>query len=133
MVDTFNFPYHTSPETAYPDNGVRVQLGGGYVFTSEPDAPDQRIWALTFTGYKYYVSDDGTALDLDTNAAICNLGVLEAFYRAHGTWKAFNYPHPNPAVGTVLVRFNVPLKVPKGLPGADGMVGEFDIQLIEVV
>jgi hypothetical protein len=129
-MDTFNFPNHRF-STKYPDNGIRVQFGKSYTFAAAPDSPDQRTWVLKFAGFKYYLDGAG-ALDVTTNASRNNLGTLEAFYKEHGTWKSFTYPHPNPAVGAVAVRFDKPLEIPDGIAGGDGMVPEFDVTLIEV-
>ncbi len=57
-MKTFLFPYH-SFENEYPDNVPRVQFGGGYVFTSQPTAPDQRSFTLNFTGMGYRVYKAG--------------------------------------------------------------------------
>lgn len=126
---TFDFPYHLVPETDYPDSSVRVSFGRSWIFTAPPDAPDQRTFTLSFTGFKYYVDENGN-IDHTTNANINNMAALEDFYQQVRLYDIFIYPHP--VYGNVNVRFKDPLKVPKGVKGGDGVLEDFQISLIEV-
>lgn len=126
-MDTFNFPNH-KVVTKYPDSSGRIQFGKNWIFTSAPDAPDQRIFTLSFKGFKYYGSDGSP--DLVTDASFNNMGALEAFYQSQRLNKSFLYPHP--VYGTLTVRFNKPLEIPNGIENGDGMVEPFEIELIEL-
>lgn len=126
-MDTFNYSYHRQ-STAMPQNGFRLQFGTSYVFTAKPDAPDQRVFTLFFTGMQYYLHDDGT-VDGSTGAGINNVHALYTFYAAHGLWDTFIYPHP--VFGNVTVKFKDPLVVPEGIVGGGGVVGDFQITLEE--
>lgn len=122
----FNFPYHTQ-STEYPESGTRVQLGNSYVFTAPPSGPDMRRFRLSFPTMVYYVT--GETIDL-TKRPQLNLAVLEKFYNDHKMHKSFLYPHP--VYGNVECKFFSPLKIPEGLPGGNGAVKDFTIELIEV-
>lgn len=125
-METFDFPYHRQ-RTKYPENGVRAQFGGGYNFSAAPDAPDQRIFALEMSGMKFYADNAGVidrSIYPDRNAA-----VLEDFYKAHGLWKSFLYPHP--VHGDLVVKFKNPLDLPYGEKGGDGLLPTFEIELLE--
>jgi hypothetical protein len=126
-MEIFDFPYHRV-STKYPANSTQVGFGGSYIWSAEPDAPPQRSFTLKIGGFKYYTAGDGS-LDVTTNAAINNLGTLEAFYQEHQLWKTFIYPHPT--YGNLNCKFNQPLEIPDGTPGGDGVVPEFDLTMIE--
>lgn len=117
--------------TAYPDNATRVKFGRGYTATAQSNSPDERMFTLKLKGFKYYLTGGG-ALDITTNATLNNVGNLQAFYQTHGTWKAFDFPHPDPSIGTISCRFDKPLDLPEGIEGADGMLPEFEVKFIEV-
>ena len=125
-MQTFTFPNHQWA-TDYPETGVRVQLGGNYTFSAGPDAPPARSFKLYFTGFKYYVADG--VVDKVTNAAVNNMGALEDFYAAHFLHESFVYPHP--VYGDIVCKFNKVLRIPKGIKGGDGMVEDFELELIE--
>lgn len=125
-METFNFPMHLV-STKYPANGQSISFGGAYTFTSEPDAPDNRQFTLTFAGMKYFTASG--AVDYATNAAINNVGALEQFYQRNGRWKSFTYPHP--VYGDVVCKFLNPLDLPKGTPGGDGALPNFDVVMVE--
>jgi hypothetical protein len=126
-MDTFNFPYHRV-STKEPANGFQISFGSGYTFTSDPDAPDQRVFTLYFTGFQWYVNADNT-INATTNAAINNMMALYNFYKAQRLNKTFIYPHP--IFGNVNVKFKDPLEVPDGLPGGTGVVKDFQMTMIE--
>ena len=119
---------HYKFETKYPDSSTHIQLGRSWNFTAAPNAPDQRVFTLSFVGMKYYQNSDGS-LDSTTNATINNLAVLEAFYQLVKTWDKFQLEHP--LYGTVVVQFQKPLMIPKGVPGGLGTVEDFAIDLLE--
>lgn len=124
---TFDFPYHNTPETIWPESSTRVQFGNSYVFTAPPSAPDQRIFRLFFPALKYY-TDSGGAVDATIEPQL-NLQALINFYEEHHLWKPFTYPHP--VFGNVEVRFNKPLQVPQGKAGGGGVVEGISLEFIE--
>lgn len=107
-MEEFSFDYHTFA-TAYPDSGTKVQLGNSYEATTEPVAPDQRLFQLEFPEMRYQCLANGEP-DLSYEPGL-NLHLLDAFYRRHKLWKSFQYRHP--AFGLVVVKFNKPLQIPK--------------------
>jgi hypothetical protein len=119
---------HYKFDTKYPDSSAHVQLGRSWTFTAAPSAPDQRTFTLSFTGMKYYQNTDGT-LDSTTNASVNNVAVLEAFYQSVQTWDKFQLNHP--VYGTVVVQFQKPLVIPKGVSGGFGTLEDFTIDLLE--
>ncbi len=126
-MELFDFPYHTV-ETKNPEAGYRGQLGGSYVFTSPPTDPDQRTFTLTFPAMQFFV-DASKNLD----ALIYpqrNMKTLINFYLAHKMHESFLYNHP--VHGQVEVKFSKPLEEPAGLPGGNGVVKEFSVELIEI-
>jgi len=127
-METFNFPFHTV-ETTYPESSVRVQFGRSYVFAAAPDAPDQRKFKLVLPGLKFFFNVTTGLIDATINPQR-NLRTLENFYTAHRLFTKFIYPHP--AYGNVVVRFNAPFRIPAGIKGGDSMVGDIEIELIEV-
>jgi hypothetical protein len=126
-MDTFNFPAHLV-STKEPANSFRMSFGGAYVFTAAPDAPDQRVFTLYFTGMQYYQNSDGS-IDSTTNAAINNMAALYTFYKAHKLHITFIYPHP--IFGNITVKFKDPLEVPKGIRGGTGVVEDFQMTMEE--
>lgn len=127
-METFNFPYHTF-ETINPESGVRVQMGGGYLFNAAPDSPDQRTFKLAFEGMKYYVDSLGEADE--TIEPTKNMKAISEFYRAHRMHVTFLYDHP--VYGLLEVKFNKPLVEPKGKKGGSGVVEAFEIELLEIL
>jgi hypothetical protein len=128
-MDTFLWNRH-KVETLYPDSTVRAQFGNSYQFAAPPDSPDQRIFKLYFTGFKYFVQSDGVSVDLTTSEYINNVGALEVFYQSKRLYGTFIYPHP--AIGNVTVRFSKPLQIPKGVASGNGLVEDFIVELIEL-
>lgn len=125
-METFDFPYHVF-STDYPESSLRVQFGKSWEFTAEPDAPDQRIFKLDFEGMEYF-TDAGGAVSASI-APQRNMLALEQFYQRHRQWKSFIYPHP--VYGNVVVKFQMPLRTPKGVKKGNGVVEKFEISLIE--
>ena len=114
--------------TDYPESGRRLELGGSYQFSSEPDGPDQRVFTLYFETMKYFADSNG-AVDREAEPEI-NFALLEDFYIVHKLWKTFTYTHP--IYGVLNVKFAKPLKTPKGIMGGGGALESFSVELIEV-
>lgn len=123
-METFNFPYHLWSEE-FPESSFKAQFGGGYEFASEPNAPDQIIYTLTFPGMWFFKNTNGT-VNLTTEPKR-NMGLLRQFYQNHRLHKYFLWPHP--IDGNVRVRFKNPLVTPKGVPDGRGLVEPFEIKL----
>lgn len=128
-MDTYNFPYYTF-ETQNPDVGIRVQLGGGYVFSAPPSAPDQRIFSLKYPqGAFVWYCTPGTETPDATINPTRNMKALSNFYQAHKLHKSFLWVHP--IYGELVVKFSKPLKEPEGLSGGTGALKALDIELME--
>ncbi|WKV22022.1 hypothetical protein Phage2-1_00021 [Achromobacter phage 2-1] len=126
VADVFNFPAHTVSEK-YPQSGTRVQLGNSYQFDAPPSGPDQRTFTLNFKSMLRMLGEDGK-MDVETRADV-NAGALLRFYEAHRLYKPFTYPHP--WLGDIVVKFNTPLELPKGIENGGGWTEAFTIELIE--
>ncbi len=121
----FDFPMHTF-STENPESSFRAKMGGSYVFSAPPAAPDQRIFKLKFRAMKYFVTAGG--IDINVKPEI-NLARLELFYATHKTHATFTYPHP--VYGDVVCSFNKPLIVPAGTEGGGGIVENIEVELLE--
>lgn len=124
---TFPCTYFTY-QTKYPASGSRIQLGNSYVFSAPPTAPDQRTFTLKLNGLQYFVTTGGL-VDL-TQSPERNAAVLEAFYVTHKLFQTFVFNHP--VLGALDCKFNRPLEIPEGLPGGNGVLNPFDVELIEI-
>jgi hypothetical protein len=125
-METFLFPYHLLSED-YPDSSDKVQFGRGWEFASAPKGPDQIVFVLSFPMMQFYETTKGSkVLDLTKNVTR-NMGALIAFYERNRGYNKFIYPHP--WRGNVIVRFDKPLQVPKGIAGANGITEAFEIRL----
>lgn len=127
-MDTFPMTYFKF-ETKYPESSTKVQLGKNWTFTAPPNAPDQKIFTLTFTGLKYYVDDAGE-LDDTTDANTKNMLTLQLFYESVRTYAKFNFYHP--VYGLLVCQFNKPLLIPKGISGGFGALEDFTVELLEI-
>lgn len=126
-LQDFDFPYHTV-ETKNPESGYRGQFGNSYVFTATPTDPDQRVFTLEFPTMKFFTDSEG-AIDNAINPQYNMMTFIE-FYQAHKLHTSFTYDHP--VHGSMECKFFQPLVEPKGIPGGDGAVKEFTIQIVEV-
>lgn len=126
-METFDFPYFKY-RTTYPQSAGSVQFGRGWVFTSKPDAPDQRTFTLQFAGLGYFFNSSGNVSP--TVISDRNLRRFEEFYQRHNTHTAFLWTHP--VWGELRVKFKKPLDIPYGLEDGGGHVEAFEIELIEV-
>jgi hypothetical protein len=126
-LQTFNFPYHTF-ETINPETGFRGQFGGAYMFTAPPDAPDVRTFKLGFNGMQFFTNSDNSFNT--TTEAKRNMKAMIDFYHAHKLHLSFHYDHP--VYGQLEVKFNKPLPEPKGIKNGNGMVEDFEVELVEI-
>ncbi len=125
-VAQFDFPYHVCSDQ-YPESSTRVRFGQGYEFASLPQGPDQMTYRLQFPAMWFYEASQGV-LDITENSTR-NAGKLQAFYESVRLYDVFNYPHPSR--GMVPVRFKKPLPELVGIPGGNGQVSPFEVELIE--
>lgn len=125
-TSVFTFPNHIV-EDKNNDPGTRLQLGGSYQFATPPTAPVPRTFVLSFETMWRGLNDDGTR-DV-TTVSDRNAGALWDFYQTFGMHKTFQYPHP--WFGTIDVRFNKPLELPKGLKGGNGWTEGFTVEFME--
>ena len=127
-METFNFPFHGTPAMTTDDNSTSITLKGGFKFSAEPSEPILRIFTLTFPvmGYEFLPNGDPDALGtLNTEHNVLSLW---EFYKKHGTWKTFTYPHP--AFGDVTVKFDTPFTIPQ-VTGNQGKVSSIEVKLRE--
>ena len=130
MADFDNFMLHRCQREPQ-SQGMKVQLGGGYSFATDGAYPLIHLLRLKFTGYKWYTQADGKTLDYETNKNINNLGALYNFYKDKLQYKTFTYQ--DEVLGLINVRFDQPLIPPFGLKRGNGVVEDFEVQLIQVV
>lgn len=130
-LKTFDF-FVSNWELVYPEEGMSVQYGGSYIFSSAPTSPSQRTFKLAMVGIQYFLNGSGNiyAGNALTDAPLDyarNAKRLEDFYVEHKQWKEFIYPHP--VYGNLTCKFGKPLALPK-LVG-NGVIGAFDLELRE--
>jgi hypothetical protein len=77
---------------------------------------------------RWYLNTAGTALDLTTNPTR-NAGRLLNFYKSNRTWDVFTFQHEY--MGVIVCRFEKPVTIPEGLPNSGGLIGEFEVNLIQ--
>jgi hypothetical protein len=124
----FDFNHHTTT-TQYPESGIRMQLGGGYMFTAGSTAPDQRILTLHFEdGMLLFRATNGTP-DVTTMPSV-NFYRLEQFYQAHKLAISFSYTHV--LYGTGNWKFNKPLVTPKRIRGSANHLEPFTLEFLEM-
>lgn len=122
------FPFtYFEIETKNPESGYRGQFGNSYVFTSQPNAPDQRIFNLTFPALKYYSINGSLSSSLNEEN---NMLALIEFYQDHKLHKSFDFEHP--LYGSLKVKFNKPLVEKPAQKGSNGVVIDQEVELIEV-
>ena len=129
-MDTFEFDYHIVA-IKHELVDTKMQMGDGWTFVAEGDSPDIRSFELAFQGFQYYYDENGD-YDATTNQYINNMKALETFFLEHRTYKHFIYPLHDGAEN-VIVRFNEPLSIPKGIRGGGGAVEPFTVKFIERV
>lgn len=127
-METFDFPMHVY-ELNYVENQFRANLGGNWQWVAAPDVPEQRIFKLSFVAMKWVFDPDTLTINRVLEPKV-NIAKLEDFYKAHLLHETFVYP--STYHGDVIVRFNRPFVLPKGLKGANGTTQGFEIELIEV-
>lgn len=83
---------------------------------------------LTLQGMAYFVDvDDNIDLLYEPGR---NIAVLENFYQEHKRAIPFDFNHP--VYGLISCKFNQPLEIPQGIIGGNGVVGEIEVELIEL-
>lgn len=114
--------------TRYPRSGERITLGKSYQFDVQSFFPDQRTFILNLQGMAYFLNLSGQ-MDLAKEPGR-NLQVLENFYQQHRLSQSFTFNHPT--LGAIECKFNNPLEIPAGIRGGNGLVPDFDVELIEI-
>lgn len=115
-------------QTKYPQSGSRVQLGNSYTYTAPPLAPDQRSFIVKLQGMAYFVDSNGLIETVSQPGR--NMAVLEDFYSNHKLYLTFQFTHP--VYGLLNCKFSRPLEIPDGLPGGNGLLPSFEVELIEI-
>ena len=132
-MDNFdNFMVHRV-KYDYLSQGLSIQFGGGYSFSTDGGYPLLRKLTLTFKGYQFYTKEVNgvTVIDAEKNVNINNMRALENFYNKHKTNVTFEYNSPlydKP----LLVQFMEPLTVPEIIEGSHGVCEPFTVVLREV-
>jgi len=127
-MQTFNFPFHGNPAMTVDDNSSSIELKSGFRFSAEPSEPMLRLFTLTFPVLGYEFLPDETADSAGTVNPEHNVIALWEFYKAHGTWKTFIYPHP--FFGNVTVKFDTPFTIPQ-VQGNLGKVTNIEVKFRE--
>ena len=123
---TFDFcPNTRAAETIMPEEPT-IRDFNGWDYTPTPVLPLRRRFKITLEGLRWYFNDNGT-IDLVTDPEH-NAGVLEAFYMTHRKHKPFDYAHE--WLGTLQLRFENPVSIPKALPNSNGLLDSFEIMTI---
>lgn len=124
-LENFDFPYHKVSHT-YPERTARIKLGNDWDYVTKPTTPISRMFTLYFPVMKYFESPD-TLNFLDRRYSADH---LDSFYQRHEMWSEFLYPHPK--FGNMVVRFDSPLALPKGITSGEGAIEAFQVKLKEV-
>lgn len=130
-LKTFDFLI-SNWELVYPEEGLSVQYGNSYVFSSSPSSPSQRTFKLAMTSIQYFLNGDGSvyagdSLVDDPIHYMRNARRLEDFYIEHKRHKSFILPHP--VYGDVTCRFSKPFTLPKLI--GNGVLTSFDLEMME--
>lgn len=98
----------------------------GWDYAPTPSLPYRRKFKISLEGLRWYFLENGQ-IDLVTDASH-NAGALEAFYTLHRQHKPFNYLHE--WMGTMELRFNSPVMVPKAMPNSGGLIEGLELTAI---
>lgn len=128
MSGTFDFcPKSHVWEEIAPDE-LSVVSFRGWEATSKPAVPFRPKYKLTLHGLRWYLNAGGTAFDTTTNPTH-NAARLRAFYIANRQWDSFNYTHET--LGAMVVRFAAPALPPPALANSGGLLGPFEVTVIQ--
>jgi len=127
-METFDFPFHTY-EVNYQENQFRAKLGGNWTWAAAPSAPEQRVFKLSFEAMRWIFASGSDTVHR-TNEGQINIAKMEDFYKTHLLHQTFIWI--STYHGTLNVKFNKPLLLPKGLKGGNGTTQGFEIEFIEV-
>jgi len=112
-------------ETIAPEE-PSIKDFNGWDYTPRPVVPYRRKFKILLGGLRWYFNDNGT-IDYLTNPSY-NAGRLEKFYRDHRKWKEFGYEHE--WMGSIELRFENPVSVPKAIPNSGGLIEELEIMTV---
>lgn len=124
----FDFCLNTRVAELMSPDEPEVRDFNGWVYNPVPVLPFRPTFKVTLEGLRWYLNTAGTALDTTTNPTY-NAGRLEAFYRTHRKHKPFNFNHEY--LGSLELRFNAPLNIPKGLQNGGGAIESLEIMMIQ--
>jgi hypothetical protein len=109
-----------------PDaSGTSINMNG-WNFGAKPTDPWQYTFSVTIYGLRWYTFSNG-GID-DATDPYHNARRFEEFIKEHGTWKSFDFPHPQ--LGTVEARFKALPVVPPAAKEANGVIEAFDMELV---
>lgn len=127
MSGIFDFAPNSHVAEELPPEEPKVTSMNGWDFTSRPVVPYQARFKLTMSGMRWIFNSSRTALDVATSPQL-NAGRLLEFYKANRTWDSFPYNHEY--LGIIECRFSSPLTIPKSLPDSNGLIPDFELNLI---
>jgi hypothetical protein len=123
----FDFAPNTHVAEEIPPEEATATSMNGWDFTAKPAVPYRRKFKLTMSGMRWFLNENGDGLDLLSDPKH-NAGRLLQFYQDHRKWDSFEYHHEY--LGQLTCRFDAPVSVPKALPNSNGLVPDFEIQLV---
>lgn len=91
------------------------------------DTDDNKFYR--YNGSTWVESTNRARINIHLNPEL-NAGALEDFYLRNKLYKKFMYPHP--IYGSLEVRFNKPLILPKGVHNGGGVIESFELEFVEV-
>jgi len=127
LSGTFDFCDTSRVIQEIPPEPTNMPTFNGWEFSSKPQNPYRRTFTCKLHGLRWYLNSAGSALDVTTNPKF-NAGRLLDFYRANQTWDTFTLVHEY--LGTLQVKFKAPVVIPPAISNSDGLVPEFELQLI---
>jgi hypothetical protein len=127
VAGVFDFCPNTHVAEEIPPEEPSAVSMNGWDFVAKPSVPYRRRFKLTLGGMRWIFNAAGDALDLTTDPTH-NAGRLLAMYQACRKWDTFTYNHEY--LGPITCRFDAPVQIPKALTNSNGLVPEFDIQLV---
>jgi hypothetical protein len=127
VAGVFDFCPNTHVAEEIPPEEPSAVSMNGWDFVAKPSVPYRRKFKLTLGGMRWYLNAAGDALDLTTDPQH-NAGRLLKMYQDNRKWDTFTYDHEY--LGTITCRFDAPVSIPKAIQNSNGLVPDFDIQLV---
>lgn len=127
MAGVFDFVPNTHVAEEIPPDEPTATTMNGWDFVAKPSVPYRRKFKVTLSGMRWYLNRAQNSLDV-TKDSLNNAGRLLAFYQQNRKWDTFIYHHEY--LGAITCRFNAPVTIPKAMPNSNGLVPDFEIELV---